>query len=293
MSLEGRLAQRLEELVRTSDVAARRAADPVEFVHGFDDPHDQEVVALVAATLAFGNVVAVRRSVAQVVEVLGSRPHLALDDERRLRRRLRGFVHRVYRGPHVARMLASAGRVRARHGTLGRAFSAALVTADAAHPSLPDEAFRAALAAFADDLRGPPPHDRGLEHLVPDPRRGSACKRLLLYLRWMVRPADGVDLGLWPVDPARLLIPVDTHIHRIASNLGLTRRRDASWRTSCEITARLRGLDPRDPVRFDFALCHLGVSRDCPSRRDPIRCEGCVLRSVCERWVPNHRGLVR
>lgn len=278
------LRSRLDELVRTADVVTRRANDPVDFVHRYDDPNDREVVALLAATLAFGNVVAVRRSIARVLEHLGPTPHRAIDDERRLARALKGFVHRVYRGAHVARMLASAAQVRAAHGSLGDAFATFLAQEDAHTPDR-EAAFREALARLADALRGPAPHERGLEHLVPDPRRGSACKRLVLYLRWMIRPADGVDLGLWPVDPARLVIPVDTHIHRIATNLGLTRRADASWKTAHEITTRLRVLDARDPVRYDFALCHLGVSRDCPSRRDPVRCEGCVLRTVCLRWA--------
>jgi uncharacterized protein (TIGR02757 family) len=281
---ERRLAERLDTLVATSDSAARRATDPVDFVHRFEDPHDQEVVGLVSATLAFGNVVAVRKSIARVLDVLGPHPAHALDDPKRLRRRLRGFVHRVYRGEHVATMLEHAGHLRRAHGTLGRAFERDLAAADAAMPDDLAGAFREALARFADSLRGEGPHERGLEHLVPDPRRGSACKRLALYLRWMIRPADGVDLGLWSVDPARLVIPVDTHIHRIATNLGLTERRDASWKTATEITERLRRFDADDPVRYDFALCHLGVSRDCPSKRDPVRCEGCALRTVCLRW---------
>jgi uncharacterized protein (TIGR02757 family) len=100
----------------------------------------------------------------------------------------------------------------------------------------------------------------------------------------MVRPADGVDLGLWPVSPSDLLIPVDTHIHRISRNLGLTDRRAASWATAEEITANLRRLDPRDPVKYDFALCHLGVSRQCPSRSEQDKCARCVLQDVCSVW---------
>ncbi len=101
----------------------------------------------------------------------------------------------------------------------------------------------------------------------------------------MVRPADGVDLGLWPLPTSALLVPLDTHVHRIARNLGLTQRRDASFRTAEEVTAVLRGFDPADPVKYDFALCHLGVSRECPSRPDPERCARCVLRTVCVQWA--------
>jgi endonuclease III len=98
----------------------------------------------------------------------------------------------------------------------------------------------------------------------------------------MVRGPDGVDLGVWRgVPPAALVVPLDTHVHRVARALGLTRRRDASWRTAEEITAGLRRIDPDDPVRFDFALCHLGMSGRCPARRDPARCAECVLAAEC------------
>lgn len=277
------LRERLDHLVATHDVAARRAADPVSFVHRYADPEDQEVVGLVAASLAFGNVVSIRRSVARVLDVLGPRPAEAIGRTRRgtLERRLGGFAHRVWKGPHVAALLANAARVRRREGSLGESLARRLES----HGAL-----REALADFADDLRGPDA-DRGLRHLMPDPRAGSACKRLLLYTRWMSRPADGVDLGLWPVPPSALVIPVDTHIHRIAKNLGFTTRNDASWRTAEEITAALRRLDPDDPVKYDFALCHLGVSRQCPSRRDPAKCDGCALRTVCRHWAPRRPGL--
>jgi hypothetical protein len=98
----------------------------------------------------------------------------------------------------------------------------------------------------------------------------------------MVRGPDGVDLGLWRGVPASaLLIPLDTHLMRIGGLLGLTARRDASWRTAEELTAGLRAVDPEDPVRFDFTLCHLGMSGACPARRAPERCELCGLVSEC------------
>jgi len=273
------LGERLDALVDTFDHAHHRAHDPVELVHGYADDADREVVALLAASLAFGNVVAIRRSIRRVLEVLGPSPARAVEKTREatLRRRLDGFVHRTWRGEHVARLLYRAGRRRREEGSLGEAFAARLEAADGD--------LREGLAAFADALRGPRP-DRAMAHLVPDPHKGSACKRLLLLLRWMIRPADGVDLGLWSskVAPAALVIPVDTHVHRIGRNLRLTERQTSSWRTAEEITASLRGLDPADPVKYDFALCHLGVSRRCPSRRDPAVCEACALRSVCRHW---------
>jgi len=123
---------------------------------------------------------------------------------------------------------------------------------------------------------------RGLQHLCPDPALPGACKRWNLYLRWMVRGPDGIDLGLWRGVPASaLVVPLDTHLFRIARYLGLTDRRDASWRTAAEITASLAAVDAADPVRFDFALCHLGMSGACPPRRRADRCAACPLRPVC------------
>ncbi|MEO0323269.1 MAG: TIGR02757 family protein [Myxococcota bacterium] len=269
------LRTRLDALLATRDPAEARAADPVKYVHRFADPADQEVVGFLASSLAFGNVVAVRASIERALAALGPAPARAIEGgESELTRALEGFVHRVYRGPHLARALAGLGALRREHGSVGER----LAELTERH------GFREGLAQLADAIRGGATAERGLRHLVPDPRAGSACKRLLLYCRWMTRPADGVDLGLWPLAPAALVMPVDTHVHRIAQNLGLTARKDASWRTAEEITAALRHLDGDDPVKYDFALCHLGVSRACPSRRDPDKCRACVLRPVCRQW---------
>ncbi|HEY8087575.1 MAG TPA: TIGR02757 family protein [Polyangiaceae bacterium] len=270
----------LEAVRDRCDMAARREADPVGFVHRYAAPHDQELVGLVAACIAFGNVKTIRAKLGELLERVGPSPSAAADAPAALRRRLRGWKHRVFLGDDVARLLAGARVLQRRHGSLGKAFESALAT----EPDL-----RQALAVWCDSIRdagglrtdGP---RRGPAHLLPDPRGPSGSKRLLLYLRWMVRPADGVDLGLWDVDAARLLVPVDVHIHRLARNLGLTRRPELSWRTTEEITAALARLDPRDPVRYDFSLCHMGMLQGCPSRRDPVRCEGCGVMPVCVHW---------
>jgi uncharacterized protein (TIGR02757 family) len=277
------LGARLDALLAHHDRARHVKSDPISFVHAAQEA-DKEIVGLLAATLAFGNVVAIRASIARALAALGEAPSVVVTRPRRtLARRLDGFVHRVYRGGDLAVMLSNAGGLVRAHGSLGAAFAESLESAGE---------LREGLARFADSLRGEGA-SRGLRHLVPDPRAGSAVKRLLLYLRWMVRPADGVDLGLWPVSPSRLIIPVDTHVHRIAKNLGLTRRNDASWRTAEEITLRLRAFDPDDPVKYDFALCHLGVSRQCPSRPDPELCASCVLRPACVQWSPRSSAAKR
>jgi uncharacterized protein (TIGR02757 family) len=198
---------------------------------------------------------------------------------------LAGFLYRFNTGEDVAALLAGAGHLRALHGSLGDRF-AALLREAAGEPS----PVREALARFAAELREAPPAltllagrgPRGLRHLCPDPRAGGAAKRWNLYLRWMVRGPDGVDLGLWRgVPPAALVVPLDTHVARVALRLGFTRRKDLSWRTAEEVTAALRVAYPADPVRFDFALCHLGMSGWCPPRRAPARCAACGLREGC------------
>ena len=103
-----------------------------------------------------------------------------------------------------------------------------------------------------------------------------------MLMRWMVRGPDEIDLGDWSeLGTQRLVIPLDTHVHRISQNLGLTKRVTADWKTTAEITHRLRALDPMDPTRFDFALAHLGISGSCPSKRVSEICTRCPINTIC------------
>jgi uncharacterized protein (TIGR02757 family) len=122
----------------------------------------------------------------------------------------------------------------------------------------------------------------GVRFLLPSPADGSACKRMNLFLRWMVRPSDGVDSGIWNrVRPNQLVIPLDTHIARISRYIGLTEMKSSGWPTALDITQSLRRLDGADPLRYDFALCHLGIAGDCPRKRDLRKCFDCPIRSIC------------
>ncbi len=270
----------LDRVRASCDVDARRAADPVGMVHRFTDPNDQEIVALVAACIAFGKVATIRAKLDDALARLGPHPALTADDVADTKRRMRGWVHRVFVGDDIARLVVGARAVQRESGSLGARFTAEL----ARHTTL-----RPALAAWCEAIRAagnlrPDPRRRGPAHLLPSPGP-SASKRLFLFLRWMIRPADGVDLGLWRgVDPSILLCPVDVHIHKLSRNLGFTKRRDLSWRTAEEITAALARFDAADPVKYDFSLCHLGMLQGCPSRRDPKRCDGCGIKSVCRHW---------
>jgi uncharacterized protein (TIGR02757 family) len=281
----------LERVRATCDHEARRAADPVGFVHRFTQPADQEIVALVAASLAFGNVTTIRAkledALRRVRRVIPS-PAKAADQPAKLLAAMDGWIHRVFVGEDVARLMIGARRIQLQSGSLGARFATELEARGELRP---------ALAAFCDALRAEGGLDRqgkrrGPAHILPDVRGQSAAKRLFLFLRWMIRPADGVDLGLWNahVPTQALLCPVDTHIHKLSRNLGFTRRPDLSWRTAEEITAALARFDADDPVKYDFALCHLGMLQRCPSRKDPARCEGCGVKPVCRHWTSARRN---
>ena len=143
-----------------------------------------------------------------------------------------------------------------------------------------------ALAGFAAELRARAlaagGTARGLKFLIPDPVRGAA-KRWHLYLRWMVRPRGALDLGTWSgmFHPRELIVPLDTHWVRIGPRLGLTRRSTAGLAMALEITEALRGLDPEDPLVYDFPVCHFGIRGGCPSRLEVGHCRRCPLRPVC------------
>jgi uncharacterized protein (TIGR02757 family) len=273
----------LDRVRATCDAAARREEDPVGYVHRFESKDDQELVALVAASIAFGNVKSIRAKLSDALARLGPSPSRTADDELGTFVAMHGWVHRLFRGEDLARLVIGARRLQRASGSLGARFAEGLAAAGGD--------LQEGLARFCDELRSAggfprgPGGRRGPSHLVPDPRGGSSVKRLLLFLRWMVRPADGVDLGLWPeLAPAILVIPVDTHIHKLAYNLGLCRRRPPSFAAAEEITAYLRAFDPADPVKYDFSLCHLGMLQRCPSRRDAARCAGCGVKPVCRHW---------
>jgi uncharacterized protein (TIGR02757 family) len=277
-----RVREALERVRVTHSPKERVEFDPVSLVHPFADPLDREIAGLVASSLAFGNVTTIRAKVKDALGRLGAHPAKAArpGNEARVHAAMKGFRHRTFQGEDVARLVVGAGAVQREDGSLGAAFArdfrethdvqeslGRLVDRIRAHGKFPSKSRR-----------------RGPSHLLPNPRAGSSVKRLLLFLRWMVRVEPGVDFGQWDVPTSALLVPVDVHVHRLGYNLGFTDRKAADWRTAEEITAALRAFDPEDPVKYDFPLCHLGISQRCPSRRDEKRCEGCGIKDVCRHW---------
>jgi len=225
--------------------------DPLQFLYAYECPRDREVVALVASSLAYGRVKQILRGVGGV---LGPHParRIARASDADLRRDLAGFKHRFSTGEQVATMLTGAAGAIDEYGSLEACFRAGL--ADDDETTVP--ALRAFVACLDRDGR--------CGHLLPAPARGSACKRLHLMLRWLVR-RDDVDPGGWDaVGTDKLVVPLDTHMHRISRELGLTARRAADGRTALEVTAGFKRIAPNDPARYDFALTRSGIRNDVP-----------------------------
>jgi uncharacterized protein (TIGR02757 family) len=261
----------------------RIAFDPVEFPRRYSHPRDIEVAGLLSASMAYGRADLFKPKVAALLAAMGSSPGAFACEltPRKARALLRGFVYRFNVGADVAVLLMGAGRAIRERGSLEAVFAEQLCHHGDLHGAL--SGFTSALrsvpiAAIRREL-GPV---RGLDHLLPAPLGAGAAKRLNLFLRWMVRGPEGVDFGIWrTIPPSKLLVPLDTHVGRIARHLGLTRRKDLTWKTAEEITAALRQVDPIDPVRFDFALCHHGMSGACPLKPSVPTCSSCPLNEVC------------
>jgi uncharacterized protein (TIGR02757 family) len=258
------------------------AADPVQFVHRYADPADREVVAFCAAGLAFGRVASVLASIEALLHAMGDRParFVRRFDPARNGPPLEPLVHRWTRGADLSALMLVLQAMIRRAGSIERFFATGHDPAhDDVGPAL--ETFsEAACAVDVTAVYGRLPARPGVRYFFPRPSSGSACKRLNLFLRWMVR-RDGTDPGGWlRVAPSHLVIPLDTHVIRVGQCLGLTRYRSPGWRMAREITESLRRIDPVDPVKYDFALCHLGMMDACGFRR-PQRDSRCPLRGVC------------
>ncbi|MFK7960105.1 MAG: TIGR02757 family protein [Phycisphaerales bacterium] len=224
--------------------------DPLQYVRCLPSPADREVAGLVASALAYGNVTAMRPAIETVLAVLGKHPAKGLDglSDADLKRTLADFRYRVTPGERVAGMLIAVRRVRGARGSL----EDCILAGDDGGPTIV-----AGVAGLVEELRRASP--TRLDHLLPAPRDGSACKRLMLWLRWMVR-CDAIDPGGWDrLDPARLVMPIDTHVYRTARERRWTRRRTVNLSTALEITERLSELEPSDPLRWDFSITRPGI----------------------------------
>ncbi len=246
------LRERLEAVYAEYNRPDMVPPDPLQLVLPFEDLPDREMAALLASSLAYGRVASMLRAISGVLELLEGTPSRTAARLGRggLEERLAGFRYRFATGRELAAVLAAASELQSESGSLGAAMAERVEA----------EGYRAGLDRFAADLLDLAGLPRS--HLLPRPSLGSACKRLNLMMRWMVR-SDDVDPGGWEgIEPSELLVPLDVHMQRAGRMLGFTRRSDGSWRTAEEITAGFARLRPDDPTRYDFALTRFGIRRE-------------------------------
>lgn len=275
------------------------SSDPLEFVHQYNDPLDQEAVALLSAVLAYGNVKSIRRSVTLALERISTEARSpsafvrALGDRKSVKKAegaFTGFVHRFNQGTDLVTLFRLLSSSWQKYGSLGGHFLSHLK---------PDDAdFGRALSRLMQDWNGqalewaPRP---GFSYLLTSPSDGSCCKRWCMLLRWMGR-RDQLDPGLWMssgplaetfpggkgLSSRQLVMPLDTHTGRISQYLGLTSRKTLDWKAALEVTAAFKQIDPADPVRYDFALSRLGILDLCQRKYRAEICERCQLLTVCK-----------
>jgi uncharacterized protein (TIGR02757 family) len=260
---------------------ADSATDPIQIVRRFSRDDDREIVGFCAAALAFGRVTSVMQSIQRLVDVMGDRPAAFVRRFAPARdgAPLRPFVHRWIRGADVIALLWILHQMLERRGSIEAFF----LEGDPGGEDVCDGLESFSSRAMALDLRaayGRVPPQPGVRYFFPQPSGGSGCKRLNLFMRWMVR-RDALDLGVWTrVSPSRLVVPLDTHIIRVGRCLKLTRYTSPGWPMALDITRALRQLDPDDPVKYDFSVCHLGMMNGC-GFQTPRADSQCPLKGLC------------
>ena len=281
MSLSARLDGLYEDYNRVDS-----ASDPIHRVRPFARADDREVAGFCAGALAFGRVASVLNSIDALFALMGPRPadFVRRFDPENPPGNMRDLVHRWIRGDDLVALLWILRQMLEQSGSIERFFLEGYRSEDEdVGPALDSFSTR----ALALDIRrayGRVPRRPGVCYFFPRPSAGSACKRLNLFLRWMVR-TDQVDLGAWTMVPAsKLIVPLDTHVIRLGRCLRLTRYVSPGWKMAADITRTLRRLDPDDPVRFDFSLCHVGMMNACGFGRKQGDSQ-CPLKGLCRPRV--------
>lgn len=280
----------LDRFYKEFDFRERLLHDPIEFPYRYKDTEDIEVSGLIASCFAYGRVELFKPVIEKVLSPMGKHPHsFLLDfDVKRERRRI-SFKYRFNEPEDILCLLFLIHELLRKHSRIENAFkkyfSPDTLDTGRAVTGLVAEI----LSTDTSKVYGRNIHPFGLQQFFPSPLKGSACKRMNMFLRWMVRDRD-IDFGIWKGIPRnRLVIPLDTHIARISRCLGFTQRASADWKAAVEITEALKKFDPEDPLKYDFALCHHGISGICGSgtrRKDATAstkgqdmCRDCVFES--------------
>jgi uncharacterized protein (TIGR02757 family) len=241
---------------------SRISPDPLQFLHLYKDKKDIEAMGFIAAVYSYGNVKQIINTLNKFTEIAENQPYKFITSFSHYKtdNRLRTLYHRFYTYKDVLNLFFVLEKVYAEFGSLKNLFLK--------YYDKNDDNIKNGLSGFShhfiDELKKITKKNelsRGARFMFPLPELGSACKRKNLFLRWMVRK-DELDFGLWNEIPkSKLIIPVDTHVARICKQLRLTERKNVSWKMAEEITENLKKFDPEDPVKYDFAICHIGMRK--------------------------------
>ena len=241
---------KLEELYEKYNDKKYIHPDPLEFLYNYESNLDREAVGLIASSLAYGRVTQILKSVTSILEKLSPSPAsvLAGASVLILKKMFTGFKHRFTTGEELATFLFNIGKILRKYDSINSCFVADFDESKEMLPSILN--FIKKLRAGECDC---------YNSLVPIPSGKCAYKRINLYLRWMIRK-DEVDPGVWSgISPSKLIIPLDTHMHRISLSYKLTERKQADFNTALEITKAFKRFSPGDPVKYDFALTRPGI----------------------------------
>ncbi len=240
--------------------------DPLEFVLQYKDPADQEIAGIIASSLATGRVASILKAVEEVLSHFPDLRKDLLSSQRKvLERRFQGFKYRFYNSESIVDFLWGIKNTILDFGSLENCFMAGMAGTEEQNPGTEDEKkvqVNSVVAGMTALVRSIERKTGTAKKVLPDPEKGSAMKRLNMFLRWMVRD-DEIDPGPWKkISASYLIIPLDTNIMQISRILGFTDRNQSDMKTALEITDALRMYDPDDPVRFDFSLSRLGIHPD-------------------------------
>lgn len=243
--------KQLEQIYSDYNKACYISPDPLEKVLGYSCAADTEIAALIASSLAYGNVYQILKAVDSALAPLGKNPRKFLDNvsQAELKNIYKNFKYRFTKPENLCALLSAIKKVNKKYGSLNKCVLSYI--------NKEDDTLENALKAFAKEL-----HSHGnVATLIPQPDKGCAFKRLNLFFRWMVRK-DSVDLGVWKgIKPSMLIVPLDTHMYQTAVKLGFTGRKAADFKTAVEITRAFKQFSPEDPVRYDFPLTRFGIRR--------------------------------
>ncbi len=234
--------------------------DPLQFLHLYKNNLDIELIGFIASVFAYGNVKQIINSINKVISILNNHPYEFLTNESlfELEKNIKGIYHRFYTDEDIFTLFILLQKIYIEYKTLKQLFLHGY--------NVNEFNLKNSIHLFVQNISKMIKEEKreltpGVKFMFPDPYKGSACKRMNLFLRWMIRK-DELDFGLWKEIPSyKLVIPVDTHIAKICKELKLTTKKNVSWKMAEEITEYLKRFDPTDPVKYDFAICHIGMRK--------------------------------